>query len=88
MAKRDRVVDLTETKYGFRWGPVLIERRASHNGGVCLGITTPDGKTRNLWVSAAGRTCELSEVSTGDKALFSEPEGPNAPTITRMMRLA
>jgi hypothetical protein len=37
----ERAVAALATQFGFKWGQVTVERWASHNGHLILGITTP-----------------------------------------------
>jgi hypothetical protein len=36
-----RDMEAVATQFGFKWGQVTVERWASHNGHLILGITTP-----------------------------------------------
>lgn len=56
-----------ETAYGFRWGPVEVERMASvpRSGGECriIGVYTGEGRKRNrrleIYVSPAGNSIRV-----------------------------
>lgn len=55
---------LTQTRYGFRWGPVTVERTATdEKWGV---VVTVKGATEqvDIRVSPAGRTLTVSEKKT------------------------
>jgi len=41
------------TQYGFEWGPVIIERTASHAGHVVLTLKT-DKKVMSIRITPAG----------------------------------
>ncbi len=51
--------ELTETKYGFRWGPVEVSRLISdERGGVLLSVMT-DTQEVEIRVSPSGRVLDL-----------------------------
>ena len=52
---------LEQTPYGFRYGAALVQRIASHDGYVVIGIDA--GKTRvEVVVSPAGRSVKTRTV--------------------------
>ena len=55
---------VVETKYGFRWGPVRVERFASfpRDGDKisrCIGITSDTGQVLHVYVSPTGRSVRV-----------------------------
>lgn len=67
---------LEELRYGFKWGPVTVERLISHKGGVLLGLTT-NGVMRQVWISPTGRSVRVSDpIKTNRPILHAESEKP------------
>jgi hypothetical protein len=66
MTDKDNYV-YEETLYGFRWGPVYVERACSdEKGGVVIRIATgPIGESKNavhIRVSPKGRTLTVEDI--------------------------
>ena len=53
MKSIDRVLGSELTPYGFRWGPALVERCASHKGHVVFSVTT-DKEIQHIRVTPSG----------------------------------
>jgi hypothetical protein len=55
--------DPDEERYGFRWGPLVVQRAAilpSRNGEThVVRITTATGKSINVYVSPTGRSVRV-----------------------------
>lgn len=56
-----------ETKYGFRFGALLVERAASlGDGRVCIGITTDTGQLLHVYASKTGRSLRVFTPGAGE----------------------
>lgn len=55
VCKPEIEVRFEPTPYGFRWGPVEVERLATLRGFVYLGINTAIGRIGVLRISPTGR---------------------------------
>lgn len=61
--------EVVETRYGFNWGPVIVERSISDPlGGVLLTIKTIAGRSVDIRVSPKGHILQVSGQDSNGNA--------------------